>query len=123
MRYEPIKRRLAKLEHGASTADAVLLFADDSTRAVSVKHPLSLFCAACSRLSSAISTPEHLAELRASGVSLEMPEARPVSAYDGLIEMFGRASGIKSDDRFLYWIQDVCRQVIEEEQKAPKTFQ
>ena len=33
MRYEPFKRRLGKLEHGAETADAVLLFADKSTRA------------------------------------------------------------------------------------------
>ena len=34
--------------------------------------------------------------------------------------MFGHASEIKSSDRFLHTIQDLCRQCIEEEQKAPK---
>jgi hypothetical protein len=114
MRYDPIKRRLGKLEVGAGgTADAVLRFPDASTRAVSVRHPLSLFCAACARLSFSLAlahgTPEH-----------SEPEegARPASKYDGLIEMFGRASDIKSDNRFLYWIQDVCRQCIEEEERG-----
>lgn len=107
MHYDPLKRRLGKLEHGAETADAVLLFADDSTRAVSVKHPLSLFCAACSRLSFSLA-PENAPE----------KEQRPVSAYDGLIELFGRAVAIQTtDNRFLHWIQDVCRQCLEEEER------
>jgi hypothetical protein len=116
-RYDPFKRRLGKLEHGAASADAVLRFADASTRAVSVRHQLKLFCAACARLSFSLEASKP--ELEASALRVE----RPVSAYDSLIEMFGRAVDIQRNDKFLFWIVGVCQECIEEEQKAPKTLQ
>jgi hypothetical protein len=112
MSYEPLQRRLAKLEHGrGGDAECVLHFPDNSTRAVSFRKPLELFCATCARLSHTLAQRhEHEPDI----------EPRPESRYDKLIELFGRADGIQTDNRFLFVIQDLCRQAIEEEQKPPE---
>jgi hypothetical protein len=111
MRYDPFKRRLGKLETGAKPADAVLRFADASTRAVSVRYPLELFLAACRRLASALEA-QH--EPAASALSV----VRPLSPYDELIDLLGRAEDIQTETTFLHWIFGVCHQCIEEEPKT-----
>jgi hypothetical protein len=105
MRFDGMKRRLGKLEHGRASADAILRFADESIRGVSVRHPLELFCAACARLCFFLGPSEG---------------ARPASPYDELIDLFGRATDIQTDDKFLLTILGVYRQCIEE---APKNLQ
>jgi hypothetical protein len=116
MRYDPFKRRLEKLEHGAATADAVLKFADASTRAVNIKHPLSLFCAACARLHFFLaSNPSPDSPLT---VEPKSELVKPKSPYDELIALFGRAVDIESDNKFLFWIAGVCHDCAEEEAKT-----
>jgi hypothetical protein len=110
MRFDPIKRRLGKLEVGRSTADAVLVFPDSSVRAVSIHHPLELFCAACARLSFLL---RHQAP---EPVPLMLIE--PVSPYDELIDLFGKAVDIESDNRFLFWIAGICQDARVEAEKA-----
>lgn len=117
MRYDPFKRRLEKLEHGASTADAVLKFADASTRAVKVKHPLSLFCAACARIHYWLAlNPSPESPLAHEPPKLEL--VKPVSPYDELIDLFGRAVDIESDNRFLFWIAGICQDARVEAEKG-----
>ena len=95
MRFEPIKRRLGKLEHGATTADAVLHFADASTRAVtSPDSPLT------------------------TGEPPRLDLVKPVSPYDELIDLFGLAVDIESDNRFLFWIAGICQDARAEAEKA-----
>jgi hypothetical protein len=116
MRYEPLKRRLGKLEVGATTADAVLHFADASTRAVKVKHPLSMFCAACARIHFFLaSNPSPDSPLT---VEPKLELVKPVSPYDELIDLFGRAVDIESDNRFLFWIAGICQDARIEAEKA-----
>jgi hypothetical protein len=89
----------------------VLLFPDASMRAVCVKHPLELWCAACERLAFYLKAQEEPSPLM---------EAEPVNPYDELVDLFGRAADIKTDDRFMRWIFGLCHQVAEE---SPKNLQ
>ena len=118
MRFEPIKRRLGKLEHGATTADAVLHFADASTRAVTIRHPLQLFCTACARIHFYLASNPSPDSPLTTGEPPRLELVKPVSPYDELIDLFGLAVDIESDNRFLFWIAGICQDARAEAEKA-----
>jgi hypothetical protein len=110
-----IEKRVARLEGRAGVCDAVLHFADGSTRAVTVRNALALFCAACARASYYLGPPEKSPRSK----DFDFPAPRPASPYDNLIDLFGTAERVESTDNFLYTVQTVCQTAIEEGGKHP----
>jgi hypothetical protein len=105
MRFDRIKKRLDALERKSSISDAVLTFADGSTRAVRLKCPLGIFCDACALQSWKAGPPEWRKEELAN-------EPMPVSEYDTAIQLFARAVSVKSDDRFLQLVWQMCHDAV-----------
>jgi hypothetical protein len=115
MRSDSLKRRLAQLEQKSGVSDAVLRFADGSTRSITIRHKnhkLQLFCAAMDRTSYFLGPPEGR-ERSSSGPP-------PVSKFDRLIDLFGTAESVEADDVFLReTVFGVCKGAIEEGKKNP----
>jgi hypothetical protein len=118
MPSDNLKRRLDALERKSQVSDAVLTFADGSTRSVRLKDPLGIFCAACDLQSWKAGPPEGLeadAERR----------PRPVSPFDFALDLFSRAVKVESEDRprFLQLVLQMCQEArAREEGESAKAF-
>ena len=87
-----LKKRLQRLERGASDADGILHFGNGSTAAIRVGDGVALLCAAMRRTSA-----------RLEG------EPIPQSKHDNLLSAFSRAESVETGDNLLLAIHDVLR--------------
>jgi hypothetical protein len=116
IRFDAIKKRLAKLERSNPSSDAVLTFADGSTRAVRLKDPLGIFCAAMSLQSWKAGPPE-------GRPNADAERPRPVSQYDLAMSLFARAVKVESEDRFLQLVLQLCQEAdAREEGESAEAF-
>jgi hypothetical protein len=120
--FKNFQRRLASLEDSSSYADAVLTFPDGSTRAVTFREPLGVFCAAASRCAHfGPGICEGNEQIPQQTESQKGP--RPTSQYDAAIDLLGRAVSIDSEDHFLHLVYELSRRAIELESKKKEEVQ
>jgi hypothetical protein len=93
MRLDGIKTRLVNLEKKRSTSDALLTFADGSTRSLFVKDPLGCCCAAFNRI--------HWKTKAHHGMPPRTKGPFPVSPHDNVLDLMSNAVEIESNDVFL----------------------
>ena len=112
MTFDSQRRRVESLENGSTYTDAVLTFPDGSTRAVTFRNKLGVFCDAASRCSHAgPGICEGNEQIPHRTESQKGP--RPTSEYDAAIDLLGRAISIESKDRFLLLVHETCQQAVE----------
>jgi hypothetical protein len=110
-----LKNRVRKLESKSGASDAVLWFADGSTRSVRIADPLSVLIAAMDRISRRIGTPEGMED-----DAEDEPETP--SKYDGIVNLLGRAPRIESDDVLMQTVHGAARYALEEESANSKSL-
>jgi hypothetical protein len=98
-----LQNRLANLEQRKGPRSATLFFEDGSTRAIGLRNPLSIFCAACSVWHELLYGP-------AEPTVPNEPRSRPATDREiQMVRLIGRAVRVESEDRFIHTIWDICR--------------
>lgn len=113
MSYDRLETRLRAVEEDRSTSDALLRFDDGSSRAISLRDPLSILCDAMRLRSGQLGAPEGAEDNRE-------PEP-PAIQHSEAIGLLGRAAGMESHDPLLHLVFDTSKSVAENKNAATKS--
>ena len=116
MTFDSQRRRVESLESASSLTDAILTFPDGSTRAVTFRNKLGVFCTAADRCAHAgPGICEGNEQIPHRTEWHEKP--LPPDEFDAAVDLLGRAVSIQSDDRFLKLVHETCQQAVELEKE------